>query len=330
MSGPDPVERYLEAVKLLVPRSRRDAVGRELSEVLLARLNAREQELGRPLTPPEQDEVLRQHGHPMEVAGRYRSRAPIVGPLMLPIYLLTLKLGLGVAAVVTVTSALFAARAEPDPLQRMTESLLAFPGRALNVIVWTTVVFAALEIAQRRLRLFPGWDALSLRTAPAVKPGPSRGRAFVGVLFAFVGIAWFLQLPRMPQLLLGPAAAYIEPGGVWRAAYVPILVLFVFSALLEAADFGRPTWTPWRSYGRIALNAASLVVALMLINGGALFVPRASSAGQGEAADLASAIGAGMRIGLTIWAVVAVIEMFRQMVRLKHHRLALAVDRDQR
>jgi hypothetical protein len=40
--------------------------------------------------------------------------------------------------------------------------------------------------------------------------------------------------------------------------------------------------------------------------------------------QLARAIGAGVRAGLTIWAVVSVIEMVREAIWLKTHRPAAA------
>jgi hypothetical protein len=62
----------------------------------------REEALGRPLTDDERADSLRRHGHPMLVAGRYRSRRHVIGPAFFPIYLFALQMGLGVALIVTI------------------------------------------------------------------------------------------------------------------------------------------------------------------------------------------------------------------------------------
>ena len=326
MTGMDPLDSYVEAVTLLVPTSQRDAIARDLAAALHERMRVRQQERGRPLTTEEREEVLRQHGHPMDVAGRYRNRPQPAGSQLLPVYLLALKLGLGVALIVTVVAAFLASWAGPDPVQRIAESLLAFPRRALHVIVWTTIGFAALEIAQRRMKLFPRLDPRSLAKVSPDRSRTSRADAIVGALFALAGVVWLLLVPRMPQLLLGPAAAYVEPGPVWGVAYVPVLLVFAASAAVDLANAVWPPWTPARAHARLAVNAASLVVALMLINGGALFVAAPASVRPAgvDPAGLAQAIDGGLRVALGIWIVVAVIEMFRQMIRLKDHRLAQA------
>lgn len=42
------------------------------------------------------------HGHPAMAAGRYRSRQQLIGAVFCPLYLLALKMGLGVALLVTI------------------------------------------------------------------------------------------------------------------------------------------------------------------------------------------------------------------------------------
>ena len=112
----------------------------------------REEELGRPLDEAEQAAILREHGHPMLVAGRYRTRQHLIGPTFFPLYVFALKMGLGVALLVTTVLAVVTAALHGEPVRRMVEAMLAFPGRGLMVFAWTTVGFAVLDFATARLR----------------------------------------------------------------------------------------------------------------------------------------------------------------------------------
>ena len=96
------LDRYLQAVRFFLPRrGDQDDIIRELSENLRSQMEDREEELGRPLTNDERADILRRHGHPMLVAGRYRSHQHLIGSAFFPIYIFALKLGLGVALIVT-------------------------------------------------------------------------------------------------------------------------------------------------------------------------------------------------------------------------------------
>ena len=324
MTEIDLVDRYLQAVKPFVPAPRRDAILGELSETLRSQMRDREGALGRPLTEAEQVEILRGHGHPMVVANRYRANQQLIGPVFFPMYVFTLKLGLGVALIVTVVAAVIAAFVEPEPVRQFVDGLLGFPRRALMVIAWTTLGFAALDFAQRRLQLTYAWDPRLLPNAATGEYPVSRSGAFMGALFASAGVVWLLLLPWTPQLVLGPAAAYVEPGPIWRLAYVPILLVMIASATLDTAYVVRPYWTKTQSYARIALNAVSVAVLLMLLNAAAPFVPSPAAAWpQGvDASEVVRAINLGFRIGFLAWAVAALVEAIREVLRLKNRQCA--------
>lgn len=319
-----PLDEYLEAVKILLPTSQREAIGRELAADLRSRLEARAKELGRPLSEQEQLELLRRHGHPMAVAARYRSQPRPVGPLMLPVYLLTLKLGIGAALIVTLVSTVIDSLNAPDPLIQIANGLLAFPQRVLNVVVGTTVAFVALELAQRRLPGLPRFDPGRLAKIRQPPQRRSRLGAIIEAVFACAGVTWLLLLPGRPYLLLGPAAHYIAPGDPWRSVYGPVLFVMTASALIDVAEAIRPAWSRIRTYMRLALNAAIFVILVVLLDARPLFVPLPVAAGPDgmSPAEGARAIDAAFRVALVVLGVTTGIEMIRQMIRLKDDRLA--------
>jgi len=111
------LDRYLQAVKTFLPKSRQNDILKELSENILSQMEDKEAELGRPLNEDEQAAIIKQHGHPMTVASRYRSRQQLIGPTMFPAYWFVLKAALLGAFAVYVVIATIAALIGPDPIQ---------------------------------------------------------------------------------------------------------------------------------------------------------------------------------------------------------------------
>src|SRR5579875_1893492 len=95
----DLVEDYLHFVALLLPRAQREDIVAELRDTILTRIEAREAELGRKLTPDETEQVLREIGHPLLVAARYREGPQhLVGPALYPYWAFAVKLALTIVA----------------------------------------------------------------------------------------------------------------------------------------------------------------------------------------------------------------------------------------
>src|SRR5438876_9131246 len=97
------LDSYLSGVGRCLPRKGRTDIVAELHEELLSQMEARQAELGRPLTDVEQYAVLMMHGDPMMVARRYRPNRrslslgwELIGPELFPAYLFVLALNLAI------------------------------------------------------------------------------------------------------------------------------------------------------------------------------------------------------------------------------------------
>jgi len=79
------IQRYLQAVKFLLPRAQQDDIVKELSEDIRSRMEDKEAELARPLNEIDQAAILKQYGHPLIVASRYRQPPfqHLIGPVLL-------------------------------------------------------------------------------------------------------------------------------------------------------------------------------------------------------------------------------------------------------
>lgn len=98
----DLVERYLKAVAAQLPKDNRDDIVAELRDEIMGRLEALEAHLGRAPTDDEVEGLLREVGHPLSVAARYRAGPQaLIGPELYPWWMFGLKVGLTVMAAVT-------------------------------------------------------------------------------------------------------------------------------------------------------------------------------------------------------------------------------------
>lgn len=99
----DMLEDYLRAVSRLLPREKRDDIVAELRDEILMRIETREEELGRKLTPDETEQLLRDFGHPIVVAARYRDEPQYaVGPALYPFWSFAIRLVIMIQIAVSV------------------------------------------------------------------------------------------------------------------------------------------------------------------------------------------------------------------------------------
>lgn len=101
-TGMDLVERYLKAVAAQLPRETREDIVAELRDDIMGRIEDLEARLGRAPSDDEVEALLREVGHPLTVAARYRpGPQALIGPELYPWWLFGVKVGLAVMVCVT-------------------------------------------------------------------------------------------------------------------------------------------------------------------------------------------------------------------------------------
>jgi hypothetical protein len=317
------LDRYLQAVRFFLPRrGDQDDIIRELSENLRSQMEDREEELGRPLTDDERADILRRHGHPMLVAGRYRSHQHLIGSVFFPIYVFALKLGLGVALIVTIVLAGIQAMLHGDVVRQFVGGMIAYPGRALMVFAWTTISFAIVDYAQAQLKLGHDWDPRSLPKLGNPERRLSRFDSSIECLASVLALGWLLSIPQAPFLVLGPAAAFLSFAPIWNTVYVPLVLMTIATIVLSAVNFMRPFWTPARSYVRLAISSVSIGVFAALLNVREWLVVRPGAVGP-EGASLTKIVeiaNRAMEIGIVVALIITVIQIAKELRRLNARR----------
>lgn len=96
----DMVERYIAAVQRELPEKKRDDISRELKANILDQIDALESQQGS-VSDAEVAELLKVMGHPRKVALQFCPPTPLVTAQLMPLYLHTLYMVLGVLFVIS-------------------------------------------------------------------------------------------------------------------------------------------------------------------------------------------------------------------------------------
>ena len=93
MTKQELLDRYVDAVKALLPPDKMDDIAAEIDANLQSLMEDRALALGRPLRLQELSAILKQHGHPRVLASRYGDRPGrgLIGPELFPFYWGTLR-----------------------------------------------------------------------------------------------------------------------------------------------------------------------------------------------------------------------------------------------
>jgi hypothetical protein len=278
----DLFERYLQAIRRYLPRSRQDDILNELRANLESQLEDKETELARPLTEGEMIDWLKSLGSPMHVAMPYQPQQYLIGPGLFPMYCYVLRLVLLWTTVIfiVVSGLMIATQAGGSSIA---EAIAHLPGVLINVAAWITAAFAGLEFTTSHypnLRLpFSAWSrGWSPSTLPPLEKAPLPGRkpktyaqAVAECIFGFLFLVWLTLIPHNPWLLMGPGAAILH-ASPFRLAHV----WWDFYRVVVAVNFIQVGWNSYRLWNgtwqepSLALQLASKVLGLFSL--GVLFV----------------------------------------------------------
>jgi hypothetical protein len=258
------IQRYLQAVKFLLPRAQQDDIVKELSEDIRSRMEDKEAELARPLNEIDQAAILKQYGHPLIVASRYRQPPfqHLIGPVLFPFYWFVLKTLLWIALGVCLLNSI-ALLTSGEPLRQLLNGTLAFAHTALPAFGWVTLLFGVLDFLEGKLRLLDRlnrrWDPRSLPSL-AKRTQVRRSESIFGLVAGTVYIIWLLAVPYYPFLIFGPAASALRLTPVWHLFYIPVVVLALAGLAQSAVNLARPDWTWLRAATRLVSNVVALII----------------------------------------------------------------------
>jgi len=326
MTNQELLERYIHAVKILLPLNKRDDIAAEIRSNLLALMEDEEALLGRSLDTTEFSAILRRHGNPILVAGGYRD-APVrrlIGPALFPLYWFTLRAVVLLVIAINITVAAFVYAKSPS----LGTTLLHLGSNiwlgGIAAVGWITVSFAALEYFQLDVKFLREWNPQSL---PAIPRPPAQVSARVQIIAGMVVLLlWALALYSPRTMLLGGATVF-DLSPTWYAMRVPLLLLAAFGivrACLKLDRFARAEWVPLVGIG---LNLVAVAFLIRLVQAGSLLVPGAhwDPYRYGEALAIVNRVIAGSLVFACVLSALMCLHELRIYVRRRRNPNLLAV-----
>lgn len=158
------IERYLKAVAAQLPAADREDIVAELRDELMARLEAREAELGRAPTEAEVEAVLREMGHPLAVAARFGAGPHhVVGPELFPWWMFGVKAALVVLVVITAIGAVARVLAgDMDAGRAVGQAFAGLFSGALTVVGLATIAAFIIERQKEKPAFLTQWRVRDL------------------------------------------------------------------------------------------------------------------------------------------------------------------------
>jgi hypothetical protein len=297
----DLIDRYLNAVAAQLPQEERDDIIAELRDLILSRFEAGEEKLGRALTEDEQEAILREIGHPLVVAARYRKGPDaLVGPELFPYWLFAVKAGLllmlavqGIILFINLISG------PADAGQSIAHAIHGFIGSGLTMIGVITAIGAVMEHVGYRPRWMSKWRVSELsafglsdpaawgvamgggKPAKPVRPqGPGRRGSWPGgeYLFSFLAtgvfVLWWIGAIHFSGLLrLGPpgAEAVVTGGPIWTTLFGAILIYALAQMAVDLFSLIQPEAVRIRAAAQVVIAGAGLWLTWMIFEAGHWF-----------------------------------------------------------
>jgi len=313
----DLLERYLQAVGEYLPgRTKADTLA-ELRENLLAEMEGREEDLGRPLTQGEVADVLEKHGRPVLVAARYLPQQYLIGPAWFPIYWFTLKRSFPFVVLAYVVTQVVVWVFQGGKGMDVGAAIGHFPSVAFTFWSVVTLGFACFEYAQGRyfhqVDLCKGWNPNDLpKIEPARDKRPSLAGGVADVIVSAVGMVWLLAIPYKPYLILGPLVGHLRemPFGLtpeWHIFYWQIISLLAVQLVLKTVMVFLHGFEGWRKGLDMVVHVIGILIIAVMVQARTYMVP-GTSIGAMSMKDLA-ALNMAINLGFKVVLVISVLKL---------------------
>jgi hypothetical protein len=305
------LERYLQAIGQYLPVKGKDDTLAELRANLMAEIESREEELGRPLNEAEVSSVLAKHGRPMIVASRYLPQQSLIGPGLFPLYWFTLIKSFPLV-VLAYTVAQVANFIFGGGSAGIGAAIGHFPYVAFTFWGVVTLGFAVFEFAQGRffepIKWSQAWDPRELKDRTPEPKGKSFASRVADLIVSVLMIGWLLAVPNHPYLVLGPGASLnrlslgLTPD--WHVFYWQIIGLLVLMLPVKATALF--VAEKWRKGLDLTAQAIGILVLVVLVQARSYLVPLRDGSNMPSLANLAQvnySVNLGFKIVLAVCVV---------------------------
>jgi hypothetical protein len=259
--------------------------------------------------------ILKRHGSPLDVAGRFQTSQDKVafgrtwiGPVLFPIYVRVLGISWVAAIVIRCLVIIGLWALGEDVTVEGTLSGLAIHMLVQSAII--TAIFAAVQANEARLP--DGW-VLGKKTDESEPGRSSRVELFVELALLLAIFMWLLSVWTTPSLQFDPLPDDIQLAPIWQQIYVP-LILFMLAEIVQVCiSLFKPEWTRFRLWSRVINGCVWLVFMGFLLTAGEwiVFTDTSLNSQNAEAVNqwffYCLVITAVVSVGITLWDVVKLV-----------------------
>lgn len=310
----DLIERYLAAVRQNLPAEKADDIIAELHDELATRQEMREDALGRPLRREEVTALLREFGHPLVIASRYRPQQYLIGPEIFPFYLFALRVVLTIGGAslfaIGVSAAVLGDGNVGHMFARITGDLWGF---FITAAAMVTLAFALFERFGGPVDQLYRWTPEHLPAPLAPRKGQWEAAFEVGMGIAF--LLWWIGVIHLPIVAVTDKFR-IEPAPIWDAWYLPILLLASAQLVVNLVKWLLPHLRRTLALLTIAVSAAAVAMAAGIYQAGAWVTVVATGAAPAEVAGLTQSLNLAIRITLVVLAIVMTLQALGELWKL--------------
>lgn len=333
----DLVERYLNAIRPLLPGDTRDDIIAELADEIRSRIEEKETELGRRLEPAETEAILKAMGAPLSVAARYGPGRHLIGPAVYSIYILAIKVVLAVIVAAEIISfavktALDLARGQPILLSaRLGQSFSDLWTTAFFMIGLITVIAAVVERTNPNLQ-FDSWTPSRLPNSPGARHNlwrerrrPSRAEGAFGLALNVIFFLWLLGYVEAPGAYpadLSPehwleAEAHLSLAPVWwEQLFAWTLAGLAGRIVLNAIMLADPSSRRGLAAARLLCDVIGIGLAVAVVQSGAMFAAAPGYAATARADEVLRALNAALHLSFAMVAAMLALDALFRLWRL--------------
>lgn len=326
------IDKYVTEVGRHLPRKSRADIEAEIRSTLEDMLDERRHADNR----PEEDltmELLKEYGAPAEVAAKYKPHPYLIGPRLFPLFERVLKIVLAVVAGASIlglgVSLSNTGLSGPDFASALGEWFGGLISGLIAAFGNLVLVFAIIERTQAAAQFekeLSSWDPKQLQQ----EPDPDRidlADHIATIIFTVLGL---IVLNLYPNLL----SFRFPNGDVWTSFpvltdaffhFLPwINVMGLVQIFFSGYMLSQREWTPVTRLGGIAVDIASMVLAIVILSTPGIFgiTPAALTAmGITEAADsLSRLFNVLPRLIIIIVAVATAAKVGKSLLRVFNYK----------
>lgn len=310
----DLIERYLASVRQNLPAGKADDIIAELHDELATRREMREERKGRPLTHDEVSALLKEFGHPLVIASRYRTQQYLIGPEIFPFYLFALRVVLTIGAIsfvaIGIVASLLGDRNIVQMVLGITSDLWGFFFAAVAVV---TLGFALFERFGGPVDELVRWTPEQLPAPLARRKGQWEAAFEVGCGIAF--LLWWTGAVPFPAIAATDAFR-IEPAGIWDQYYLPILVLASAQLVVNLVKWLLPRLWRIQAVLTVVISVATIALAAGLYKAGAWVTVAATDKSAADLTRLTESLNLSIRITLIVMMVILAFQALGELWKL--------------